>query len=223
MARARCSSELSGELSGDALGNDAFAFGTSREIEIGYAVVRANRITYVGELGWELYIPAEFAGHVFERIVEAGARHGLKLAGFHAMNACRTEKGYRHWGHDIGIEDTPLEAGLAFTCAWDKPGGFIGREALLAQRGKSTPAKRLLQFRLEDGEALVYHEELIFADGEAVGVVTSGMYGHRVEGSLAMGYVRRPHPVTPEWIAATRFEIGVGARRVRARAARCVV
>lgn len=209
---------LLAELSGEALGNEAFAFGTSRDIEIGYAVVRASRITYVGELGWELYIPAEFAGHVFERIVEAGARHGLKLAGFHAMNACRTEKGYRHWGHDIGIEDTPLEAGLSFTCAWDKPGGFIGREALLRQRERGTPAKRLLQFRLDDGEALVYHEEPIFADGLPVGVVTSGMYGHRVGASLAMGYVRQPQPITADWIAGTRFEIGVGARRVPARA-----
>ncbi|MBX3641728.1 MAG: FAD-dependent oxidoreductase [Rubrivivax sp.] len=209
---------LLAELSGEALGNEAFAFGSSRDIEIGYAVVRASRITYVGELGWELYIPAEFAGHVFERIVEAGARHGLKLAGFHAMNACRTEKGYRHWGHDIGIEDTPLEAGLSFTCAWDKPGGFIGREALLRQRERGTPAKRLLQFRLDDGEALVYHEEPIFADGLPVGVVTSGMYGHRVGASLAMGYVRQPQPITADWIAGTRFEIGVGARRVPARA-----
>jgi len=134
------------------------------------------------------------------------------------MNACRTEKGYRHWGHDIGIEDTPLEAGLSFTCAWDKPGGFIGREALLRQRERGTPAKRLLQFRLDDGEALVYHEEPIFADGLPVGVVTSGMYGHRVGASLAMGYVRQPQPITADWIAGTRFEIGVGARRVPARA-----
>ncbi|NDE42649.1 MAG: aminomethyl transferase family protein, partial [Betaproteobacteria bacterium] len=113
-------------------------------------VVRASRITYVGELGWELYIPAEFALHVFERVMQAGAKHGLKLAGFHALNACRTEKAYRHWGHDVGIEDTPVEAGLAFTCAWDKPGGFIGREAALAQKEQGIPRKRLLQFKLAD-------------------------------------------------------------------------
>ena len=209
---------LLAQLCGADLGNEAFPFGSSQEIEIGYAIVRANRITYVGELGWELYIPAEFALHVFDRIVQAGAGHGLKLAGFHAMNACRTEKGYRHWGHDIGIEDTPLEAGLGFTCAFDKPGGFLGREALLRQKERGAPSKRLLQFRLDNADELIYHEEPIFADGHPVGVITSGMYGHRIHASLGMGYVRRPHPVTPDWIAATRFEVGVGDRRVPAQA-----
>ena len=133
-------------LTGADLSNEAFPFGNSQELEIGYAIVRANRIAYVGELGWEIYIPAEFSLHVFERVVEAGAAHGLQLAGFHAMNACRTEKGYRHWGHDIGIEDTPLKAGLGFTCAYHKPGGFIGCEAVLAQKEQGTPHKRLLQF-----------------------------------------------------------------------------
>lgn len=198
--------------------NDAFAFGTSREIEIGYAIVRASRITYVGELGWELYIPAESVLHVFERLLAAGERHGMKLAGFHAMNACRTEKAYRHWGHDIGIEDTPIEAGLGFCCAWDKPGGFIGREPLLRQRAAGVPNKRLVQFQLADPCELLFHEEPIFADGLPVGVTTSGMYGHRLEASLGMGYVRASHPITPDWIAATRFEIGVGDRRVAARA-----
>ena len=91
------------ELTGADLSNEAFPFGTWQELEIGYAIVRANRLTYVGELGWEIYIPAEFALHVFVRIVDCGAKFGFKLAGFHTMNACRTEKGYRHWGHDIGI------------------------------------------------------------------------------------------------------------------------
>jgi glycine cleavage system aminomethyltransferase T len=206
------------QLSGADLSNAAFPFGTTQELEIGYAIVRAQRITYVGELGWELYIPADAALHVFDRLLQAGAGHGLKLAGFHAMNACRLEKGYRHWGHDIGIEDTPLEAGLGFTCAWDKPGGFIGRDALLRQRALGTPGKRLLQFRLDDGNEFVHHEEPIFADGQPVGVVTSGMFGHRVGASLAMGWVKQPQPVTAEWIAATRFEIGVASRRVPAQA-----
>lgn len=204
--------------SGADLSNEAFAFGAMREIEIGYAIVRAQRITYVGELGWELYIPAEFSLHVFDRLIETGVAFGLRPAGFHAMNACRMEKGYRHWGHDIGIEDTPLHAGLSFTCAWDKPRGFIGREALLAQRAAGTPTRRLLQFRLDDPGELLVHEEPIFADGEPAGVITSGMYGHRVDASLGMGYVRRPHPIKPDWVAATRFEIGVGDRRVPARA-----
>ncbi|MDA0983775.1 MAG: FAD-dependent oxidoreductase [Proteobacteria bacterium] len=206
------------KLSGEDLSNTAFPFATSREIEIGYAIVRATRITYVGELGWELYIPAEFALHVFERIVEAGADFGLKFAGFHAMNACRIEKGYRHWGHDIGVEDTPLEAGLAFTCNWEKPGGFTGREALARQREAGAPRKRLVQLRLEDPAALVYHEEPIIIDGKIAGSVTSGMVGHRVEASLGMGWVRLEEPVTAARLAQSGIEIEVAGRRVRAQA-----
>ncbi len=206
------------QVTGADLGNAAFPFGSTQELEIGYAVVRAQRITYVGELGWELYIPAEFALHVFDRLVEAGGAFGLKLAGFHAMNACRMEKGYRHWGHDIGIEDTPLEAGLAFTCAFDKPGGFIGRDAVLQQKDRGLPHKRLLQFRLADGHELLHHEEPVFADGQPVGVISSGMVGHRLGASLGMGYVKRPHAVTADWIASTRFEVGVANRRVPAQA-----
>lgn len=210
---------LLAEVSGADLGNEAFPFGTSQELEIGCAIVRASRITYVGELGWELYIPAEFALHVFDRLMAAGPRHGLKLAGFHAINACRTEKGYRHWGHDIGIEDTPVEAGLSFTCAWDKPGGFIGRDVARRQHGTGTPPnKRLLQFKLENPHELLIHEEPVFADGQAVGLITSGMYGHRVEASLGMGYVKLTEPITAELLRATRFEVGVGDRRVPAEA-----
>ncbi len=209
---------LLASVSGANLGNDAFPFGTSQQIEIGYAIVRASRITYVGELGWELYIPAEFALHVFDRLMQAGAAQGLKLAGFHALNACRMEKGYRHWGHDVGIEDTPVEAGLAFTCAWYKPGGFIGREAALAQKACGTPYKRLLQFKLAAPDELLTHEEPIFANGRAAGMITSGMYGHRVEASLGMGYVRLQEPITPELLRATRFDIGVGDRRIQAQA-----
>jgi heterotetrameric sarcosine oxidase gamma subunit len=209
---------LLAEVSGADLDNAAFPFGTSQEIEIGYAIVRASRITYVGELGWEIYIPAEFALHVFDRLMAAGRAHGLKLAGFHALNACRTEKGFRHWGHDIGIEDLPASAGLAFTCAYDKPGGFIGRDAALAHKVEGTPLKRLLQFRLADPAELLVHEEPIFADGRAVGVITSGMYGHRVEASLGMGYVKLDQPMTADLIRATRFEIGIGDRRVAAQA-----
>ncbi len=125
------------KLSGADLSNAAFPFGQSKEIEIGYARVRASRITYVGELGWELYIPTEFVAHVFETLWEAGQEFGLAPAGMHSMNNARMEKAYRHWGHDIADEDTPLEAGLGFAVAWDKTGGFIGKEALEKQRAKN--------------------------------------------------------------------------------------
>jgi len=203
-------------LAGEDLSDAAFPFATSREIEIGYARVRASRITYVGELGWELYVPAEFAAHVFERVVAAGAEHGLAFAGYHAMNACRMEKGYRHWGHDIGVEDTPLDAGLAFAVAWDKPGGFLGRDALLRAREAGPPTRRLVQIRLADDRILLHHEEPILAEGRIVGAVTSGMYGHRVGASLAMGYVRHAGGVTRDWLAGTRFAVEVAGVAVPA-------
>jgi 4-methylaminobutanoate oxidase (formaldehyde-forming) len=209
---------LLAKVSGSDFSNESFPFGTSREIEIGYARVRASRITYVGELGWELYIPAEFALHVFDTLVEAGKEYGLRFAGMHAMNSCRTEKGYRHWGHDIVIEDTPLEAGLGFCISWDKPGTFIGKKALLVQRGHGTLTRRLVQFRLEDPQKLLYHEEPIWLNGKIVGSITSGMYGHRLEGSFGMGYVNNPEGVTREWLENSRFEIEVAWEKVPAKA-----
>jgi 4-methylaminobutanoate oxidase (formaldehyde-forming) len=198
--------------------NEGFPFGQSREIEIGYAKVRASRITYVGELGWEVYIPAEFAAHVYERIVEAGATHDLGFAGYHAMNSLRMEKAYRHWGHDIGDEDTPVEAGLGFAVAWDKPGGFIGREVVVRQREAGIPTKRLVQFKLEDDGKLLYHEEPIYRDGELVGSITSGMYGHRLGASLGMGYLHCPEGVTKDFIESGSYEIEVAWERVPAKA-----
>jgi 4-methylaminobutanoate oxidase (formaldehyde-forming) len=198
--------------------NEAFPFGTSQIIEIGYAQVRASRITYVGELGWELYIPGDFAMHVFEQITEAGAEFGLAFAGMHALNACRTEKGYRHWGDDIAVEDTPLEAGLGFAVAWEKPIPFIGRDALLKQKEQGVLKKRLLQFRLIDTDRLLYKEEPVWVNGRCLGSITSGMYGHRVEASLGMGYVTADEPITADWIAAQAFEIEIGWKRYKAHA-----
>ena len=198
--------------------NEKFPFGTSQIIEVGYAQVRASRITYVGELGWELYIPADFALHVFERILDAGPEFGMGFAGMHAMNCCRMEKAYRHWGDDIGIEDTPIEAGLGFAVAWDKPVDFIGRSALLRQRELGLPKKRLVQFRLSGTDRLLYKEEPIWMNGSRAGGITSGMFGHRLEASLGMGYVRADEPVTAAWLAAQRFEIEIGWERYDAAA-----
>lgn len=209
---------LLSKVSGTGLSNENFPFGTSQEIEIGYAQVRASRITYVGELGWELYIPAEFALHVFDTLVEAGREFGLRFAGMHAMNSCRTEKGYRSWGHDIVIEDTPLEAGLGFCVAWDKADGFIGREALLTQRERGALTRCLVQFRLDDSSKLLYHEEPIWLNGEIRGSITSGMYGHRLDGSFGMGYINHPHGITKEWLENSKFEIEVAWEKVSATA-----
>ena len=214
------SRDILAAVSPDDFSNEAFPFGTSSEVEIGYAKVRASRITYVGELGWELYVPAEFAAHVLEALWEAGADHGLAFAGYHAMNALRMEKGYRSWGHDIGEEDTPVDAGLGFVVAWDKPGGFIGREALLRQREAGVPRRRLVQIALADDgpEApLMYHEEPIWRDGLLVGSTTSGMWGHRIGKALAMGYVACPDGVTPEWLRSGGWEVEIAWRRYPAR------
>ncbi len=137
------SRELLARVAGADLSTENFPFGTARWIEIGYAPVLATRITYVGELGWELQVASEFALHAFETIAAAGSEFGLALAGYHAMDSLRIEKAYRHWGHDIGNEDTPIEAGLGFAVGWRKPVDFIGRGALEAARGK-TLAKRLV-------------------------------------------------------------------------------
>jgi 4-methylaminobutanoate oxidase (formaldehyde-forming) len=170
------------------MSNAAFGFGTSQTIDIGYARVRASRITYVGELGWELYIPTECAMGVFDVLMEAGQAHGLKLCGYHALNSLRMEKGYRHWGHDISDEDTPLQAGLGFAVAFDKPGGFIGKDALQQQKAQGL-SRRLVQFALHDHSKLLYHNEPVLRDGAIVGRISSGMFGHTLDQSLGMGYV----------------------------------
>jgi len=198
------------------LSNVAFPFGTSREIDLGYALVRASRITYVGELGWELYIPTDVATHVYDTIVAAGDGFGLRHAGYHALNSLRIEKAYRHWGHDMTDEDSLLEAGLGFTAAWDKPGGFIGREALLRQRDAGL-ARRLAVFTLDDPEPLLYHNEPVWRDGALVGRISSAMFGHTVGRSVGLGYVRREDgPVTAEWLAAGLYEIEIANERFAA-------
>jgi 4-methylaminobutanoate oxidase (formaldehyde-forming) len=208
------------KLSGADLSNAAFPFGTSKEIEIGYARVRASRITYVGELGWELYIPTEFTAHVFERLWEAGQEFGLTPAGMHSMNNARMEKGYRHWGHDMSDEETPLEAGLGFGVAWDKPGGFIGREALLKQREIKVLPKRMVAIALEDTSStcpMMYHEEPVYRNGVIVGSTTSGAFGHRVGRSLALAYVRNEGGVSADWLASGTWEVELAWKKHAAK------
>ena len=211
------SRELLQSLTDADLSTAAFPFGTSRIIDLGYARVRASRITYVGELGYELYIPTEFAQSVYDVIVKAGASFGLRLAGYHALNSLRIEKAYRHWGHDISDEDTPLEAGLAFAVAWEKPGGFLGREALLEQRARGV-RRRLAAFALERADRLLYHNEPIWRNGELVGKISSGMFGHTLSAPLGLGYVAGGgESVSDDWILSGHYEIEVAAERVPAR------
>ena len=195
-------------LTKDDLSNKAFPFGSSREIELGYALVRASRITYVGELGWELYIPTEFTLGVYDLLVEAGAEYNLRHIGMHAMNSLRIEKAYRHYGHDITDNDTPLEAGLGFAVAFDKPNGFIGREALLKQKENGVN-KRFVQFLLENRQPLLYHNEPIWRDGMLAGYVRSGMYGHTLDGAVGLGYIEHPDGVDLDYLMSGAYEIEV--------------
>jgi len=211
------SRELLATLSDTDLGTAAFPFATSRVIDLGYARVRASRITYVGELGYELYVPTEFAQSVYDVIVAGGQAFGLQLAGYHALNSLRIEKAYRHWGHDISDEDTPLEAGLQFAVAWDKPGGFVGREALLEQRAAGV-RRRLVALALERPDRLLYHNEPIWRDGQLVGRVCSGMFAHTIGAALGLGYVARDDgPADAAWIAAGRYQVEVAGERLAAR------
>jgi glycine cleavage system aminomethyltransferase T/glycine/D-amino acid oxidase-like deaminating enzyme len=206
------SRELLTSISQADLSNAHHPFGWSRELEIGYASVRASRITYVGELGYELLVSAEHGLDVYENLMQAGEPFGLKLAGYHAMGACRVEKGYRHWSHDIADEDTPLEAGLGFTVAWQKPGGFIGDAALAKQKSANVLKKRLVQVALQDRSEqvpMLYHEEPILRNGKVVGSIRSGAYGFRVNRSLGMGYVYAEEGVTPEWLQTGEWSVEV--------------
>ena len=194
--------------------DDAFPLGSGRDIEFGYGRALALRMTFVGELGYELHIPTEFAASAFEEIGAAGRDLGLVLAGYHSIDSLRLEAGFRDWGHDVGPDDTPAEAGLAFTIAWDKP-GFIGRDAVLAQRGRP-PARRLVQFALRDAAPWMFGTEPIWRDGAMVGYIESAAYGHTLGCAVGMGYVRHDGGVTADWILSGRFEIEVAGRRIPA-------
>ena len=194
------------------LSNKSCPFGSMTEIVIAEVSCNALRMSYVGELGWELYIPADQAGAVYEEIRRNGDHFGLRLAGFHAMNALRLEAGYRHWGHDISDEDTPLEAGLSFAVAWDKPVEFIGREALLKQRGE-TRTKRLIQFRVEDPDLISYHDDPIFRNSVYVGRTTGGMWSHTQDRCLSMAYLNNPSGVDQAWLDSGDWQIEIGTRR----------
>jgi 4-methylaminobutanoate oxidase (formaldehyde-forming) len=196
-------------------GNNAHPFGTAREIEIGYGLCRAHRISYVGELGWELYVSTDQAAHVFETLLAAGEPMGLKLCGIHTLDSCRIEKAFRHFGHDITDEDHVLEAGLGFAVKTGK-GNFIGREAVLRKREAGLD-RRLLQFRLIDPQPMLFHNEAVVRDGRIVSIVTSANYGHALGGAIGLGYVPCGGE-TPGEVLASSYEIEIAGRRFAAEA-----
>jgi 4-methylaminobutanoate oxidase (formaldehyde-forming) len=199
------------------LNNTAFPFGAIREISIGHANVLASRRTYVGELGWELYVPTEYAGGVYDALMEAGSDLGARNCGYYAVESLRLEKGYRAWGRELTPDYNPYEAGLSFAVKLDK-GDFIGRDALLAAKGKPL-ARRLLSFTaLSPHTPIAHGGELILHNGEPAGEVTSAAYGHTVGGIVALGYVATGGARVDEaWLSA-RFEIDIAGELVPVRA-----
>jgi heterotetrameric sarcosine oxidase gamma subunit len=195
------------------LSNEAFTFRTAREIEIGFARLLCVRITYVGELGYELYVPTEQAIHVHDRIVAAGAERpelGLRHAGLKALGSLRLEKGYRDYGHDIDNTDGPLEAGFGFAIAYDKPGGFVGCDAVLARRDAGPLPRRLVSVRITDPEPLLYHAEVVRRDGRPVGYVRAGSYGHTVGGAVGLAMVEgHGDAIDADWLAAGTWSVEV--------------
>ena len=202
-------------LTSTSLADADFPFGTSRDIEIGYAKAQAMRITYVGELGWELYIPTEFAAPLFAQLLEAGKPFGLVPCGYHALDTLRAEKGYRHWGHDISPADTPLEAGLGFAVAWRKTADFIGRQALMRQKEAGIRRRQVL-LKLADHEQILLHDEPIWRDGQIVGRVTSGAYGYTLGSSVGLGYMASDGPLRQSDLDASAFEVEIACKRFRA-------
>ena len=200
--------------------NESFPYGSFQPVELGMARAYAGRVSYVGELGWELYVPVDQARHGFDYLWDKGQSHGLTLAGMHALNSCRLEKKFVHYGHDVAGHDTPLECGMGFVCHFEKAIPFIGRDAILRQKENRTfMNKRLVQFLLQDPEQTLYHHEPIVRDGKTVGHLTSGDYGHTLGGAVGLGYVQTEDEITQDYIDSGRFEIDVAGDRIPAKAA----
>jgi 4-methylaminobutanoate oxidase (formaldehyde-forming) len=198
------------------LSDAAFPFRAAQEIDIGYARVLCTRITYLGELGYELFVPTEQAVHVYDRIVQAGAPLGLRHAGLKALASLRMEKGYRDYGHDIDNTDSVLEAGLGFAVDLKKPDGFLGRDAVLAQKAKGPLARKLVQVLVKDPAPMLFHAEPIWRDGVAVGYVRAASYGHTLGGAVGLAMIdtgASGTPLTQAWLDAGAWEIDIAGTK----------
>ncbi len=194
------------------LSNDAFPFRAAREIDIGFARALCVRITYLGELGYELYVPAEQATHVYDRLLEAGREFGLVHAGLKALGSLRMEKGYRDYGHDIDNTDVPYEVGLGFALDLNKPGGFIGKEAVLAQKAAGPLTRRLVQVLVRDPEPLMYHAEVVRRDGVPVGYVRAASYGHTLGGAVGLAMIEPKRPVDAAYLGSGSWQVDIAGR-----------
>jgi 4-methylaminobutanoate oxidase (formaldehyde-forming) len=203
------SRDLLSTLTSADLSDEAFPFATSQQLSLGYATVRATRITYVGELGWELYVPAEFAVGVYEDLIAAGAGRG----GYYAIDSLRLEKGYRAFGRELTPSENPVEAGLLFACKLKTDIAFLGREALEKARAEG-PRKKLVGFKVNAPEAMVWGGELIMRDGAVAGQVTSAAWGETTGSCVGLGYVRAADGsvINTDWVNAGSYEVNVGGQ-----------
>jgi 4-methylaminobutanoate oxidase (formaldehyde-forming) len=215
------SRELMQRVSTARFDNASFPFGTSQEIDVGYATVRATRLTYVGELGWELYTPVEFAIGVYEQLIEAGRDLGLVNAGYYAIDSLRLEKGYRAWGRELTPDINPYEAGLSFAVKLDKAGGFRGRDALArvkAEGGAAAVKRRVVSLVVDAPHTNLWGNELILREGLPAGFVTSAAFGHTIGKPVALGIVSRADGAADKaWIESGRYEIDLAGERYAAQ------
>ncbi|MEP6996597.1 MAG: glycine cleavage T C-terminal barrel domain-containing protein, partial [Betaproteobacteria bacterium] len=199
---------LLGRLSPDDLSKEGLPFSTTREIDVGYARVRAARISYIGGPGYELYVTTDQCVTLYEALHEAGASVGLRDAGYYTIDALRIEAGRRAWGAELGPDETPLEAGLAYAVRMDKPSAFIGRDALVRQQAQGLK-KRLLQFIFDDPAAFPWGGEPIWMDGQSVGELTSAGYSRRHGRAVAMGYARTERVLSDAALLAARYQVDI--------------
>ena len=199
------------------LTNEAFNFGDSKEIDLGYGFVRATRLTFVGELGFELLVPTDLSRHIYSVLTEAGENYGMLPAGYYALGSLRLEKAYRSWGHDISSNDDLISSGLGFGVAWDKPGGFVGLDKL-AEIKQAGSNRRLMQLLVQDPDQFLLHDEPIFRNGELVGRCGSTGYGHTLGGAVTLAWISAPGIETDEWFTNGNYEIQVISGRVPAKA-----
>jgi 4-methylaminobutanoate oxidase (formaldehyde-forming) len=212
------SRQLLSRLTSADLSNESFPYLTAREIDIAYARVLALRVTYVGELGWELHVPAELAVTVYDALMGAGEDLGYRNVGLGAMSSLRLEKAYRDYGIDIDNSDTPLDVGLGFAVAWDKPGGFIGRDALLQARSDRPPVRRMVQVLVGDAEPVLYGGEPVLLHGRVIGLVRAGAYGHTLGGAVGLAMLEDSAGLPAEAVAHDHLELDIAGVRYPARA-----
>ena len=206
------SRELLQSLTTADLSNEAFPFRAAREIDIGFARALCVRITYLGELGYELYVPTEQATHVYDRLTVAGESVGLRHAGLKALASLRMEKGYRDYGHDIDNTDSVLEAGLGFAVDLKKPGGFIGRDAVVAKKAAGPLKRKIVQILVKDPEPLMFHAEVVRRDGKAVGYIRAASYGFTVGGAVGLAMIEAGEPVDQAYLDRGRWEVEIAGK-----------